>query len=447
MKEYLTHPTIAKWLSRLTGHLSLSHDHSIDEEQYICTLNLYAVRLLLIMILCNVLLFAPFDPWYLRHTPHKLMVLSIWRVAFGIVVFLCWRWSFRHPVAYYKVHHWMGMAAMQFAICCAFMVWFGSITEPRFYGTLFLPIASSLLLTKLKARLLGNLLVLMTGALVIAALDPQQFQAPFVAILGGYFVVSTAIAVAWGDTYTRKVLQNFQFSRSLQQNNASLEQRIAQKTQEATTILIDTEVQQERMRRTLSRELHDELGHQITLHNISLHHFLAAHRDDPERSAVGQQWLQQLQDIESGVRRVIHELRDKLSFEDASSFASALEDWAASFSFRHNLALEVLVEPEELALGDRTSFLLARLIQEVTQSIRDHARASKAEICLLQEGNGIQLSIRDNGSHNEHYEHTHLKERMSMLDGTHSLDHKPGKGTEFVMMIHSIPEGYTITST
>ena len=211
-----------RYLPIVVGHIDTSHESYEDESIYSSAMNLYFVRLILVLILFNVLAFGPTDYWYLKDHPQKQLVLSLWRVVFGLALYGCWRWTFQHTPTAYKFHHWTTMGVILFAICCVFIAFYGPLNEPRFYGALFAPFCSSLLITNRSTRIISLITVLGSGFLIIFLISPSHFDSPFIMVFLAYFVLSSGFAAAFGDMYTGKVLRNFRAFLALRHNNESV---------------------------------------------------------------------------------------------------------------------------------------------------------------------------------------------------------------------------------
>ena len=116
-----------------------------------------------------------------------------------------------------------------------------------------------------------------------------------------------------------------------------------------------------------------------------------------------------------------------------------MEEWGFAFFQSSGVRVESVVEPETIALDARTNFVLSRLIQEAMATIQNHAHATKAEICILEQEDHLFVSIRDNGKSPEmaqYYETIGRNgERINTLKGGWSVESNAGKGTELMITL------------
>jgi signal transduction histidine kinase len=146
-----------------------------------------------------------------------------------------------------------------------------------------------------------------------------------------------------------------------------------------------------RERHRIARELHDSLGHYLTVANVQLEaaRYVAEGRD--ERLAAVQQLL----------RKGLGELRLSVSvLRETSSerppFTQAIAELVAETSTT-GLAVELttsgLVRPLPGAIG----FALYRVAQEALTNVRRHACATKATVHLDYQSRRVRLSVVDDG--------------------------------------------------
>jgi signal transduction histidine kinase len=104
-----------------------------------------------------------------------------------------------------------------------------------------------------------------------------------------------------------------------------------------------------------------------------------------------------------------------------------------------NKTLEVSVYTEGLdeRLESNVETVLYRVVQESVHNAIKHAGATKLDISLIRDKDGISGTIEDNGkgfdaTHKENFEGIGLKNittRIEFLNGTVDFDSTPGRGT------------------
>ena len=204
-----------------------------------------------------------------------------------------------------------------------------------------------------------------------------------------------------------------------------LEQEL-QTRRELTEKLIHTE---EDTRKHLARELHDEIGQNITAIQIQSQLVKRAGGSALAIEAAGQ--INALaQRIHHSTRQMLRQLRppalDELSLREAlhhlvKEFAFAERGINCRFDYRLAAppANEILV------------FTLYRLLQELLNNVSKHAGASEVAILLCQQGDGLYLEVRDNGSglgpqNTPGFGMQGIRERVHALGGELTLESRGG---------------------
>ena len=173
-------------------------------------------------------------------------------------------------------------------------------------------------------------------------------------------------------------------------------------------------------RERIARDLHDLLGH--TLSVIVLKSELASRlaEKDPARAA------REIRDVERIARESLQEVRSAVRGYRSSGLEGELEGVRLACEAA-NLKLELYRVPLELewALEQTLAFVLR---EAVTNAIR-HAGATKLWVSLERTGRGVRLSVWDDGSGRilEGNGIRGMRERVQALGGSLELDAR-GKG-------------------
>ena len=151
-------------------------------------------------------------------------------------------------------------------------------------------------------------------------------------------------------------------------------------------------------RRDIARELHDELAQGITAVRALAGAIVQRSAAEPALADHARSIVAVTGDIQDGVRRILHRLREPAG----SSLAAALEALADAWRQRHpetvlvvNLAPNPTLERDDLPAPFAQAVL--RIAQEGLTNIARHARASRAELSLHGEAGGIALCLTDDG--------------------------------------------------
>ena len=191
---------------------------------------------------------------------------------------------------------------------------------------------------------------------------------------------------------------------------------------------------QEDERRALSRELHDQVGQQITALRVeiaNLGRIPASERETftahlREAKGLAEQTMKTVRDLAMGLRP---------SILDDFGLGPAIEWQAREFSRRTGVPAHVAIEGSlnGLTESDRTS--LFRIVQEALTNITKHASASEIRISLTSGEQGVMLRVEDNGKGMDPQNArgrglglVGIEERAREMGAAFSLHSRPGEG-------------------
>lgn len=230
------------------------------------------------------------------------------------------------------------------------------------------------------------------------------------------------------------------FNRMAQSVQDSIQaQRQAQEATEALaqnrelTQLIQARIEEERG--AIARELHDELGQQVTaIKSIGLAIAQRTAGRDTKSEESARLVAECADQIYDGVHRIISRLRpialDQFGLQDA------LEDLLADHRLLHrDMQLRMAVDGNFDDLDNAHATAVYRIVQEaVTNSLR-HAQARRIEIALTSKPDGLTIDIADDGQGNPstfdtrgHYGLLGMQERVLALGGKLTITAKVPSG-------------------
>ncbi|MFL9709952.1 PAS domain S-box protein [Methylobacillus sp. Pita1] len=208
------------------------------------------------------------------------------------------------------------------------------------------------------------------------------------------------------------------------------------------THLIQRHIEDER--RSLARELHDELGQYVTaIKTFAVAIANKTRQDMPSIESSAQTIVSAANHIYDGMHNIIRHLRpgslDNLGLSEA--LRDAVADWQAQNpNVKFNLQLHGKLD----LLGESLNINLYRIVQEsVTNALR-HAQADRIDISLSRHENGtLTLLIKDNGigmnmcnvDQSRHFGLLGMRERTQALYGSFSIDSLPGQGSAISVTI------------
>ena len=201
---------------------------------------------------------------------------------------------------------------------------------------------------------------------------------------------------------------------------------------------------QEEERRRIARELHDQMGQNLTVLNLALK---SLHDAAPEKLKDA---ILPLQDLAAQTARDLHRVALELrppSLDDLG-LVKAVRNLAATWSAR--CGIEVDVESSQFApagISTEVETAIYRIIQEALNNVAKHSRAKRATIILQRAVDHIQTIIEDDGcgfdttkprraaDHSGGLGVSGIRERLSVLGGTLEVESAPQQGATLIARI------------
>jgi signal transduction histidine kinase len=222
--------------------------------------------------------------------------------------------------------------------------------------------------------------------------------------------------------------------------------RSQQDLQQLSSRLLDA---QETERRSIARELHDEIGQSLgaVLVDIGRLSTMLSHESPDVRA--------ELENVKSVAQQTFQSVRNialllRPSMLDDLGLIPALEWQGREVSRRTDI--EVAVESDGMPedLPDEYRICIYRLTQEALNNIVRHSGAKNASVSLGSDSKKIVVRISDDGrgfnpSRTRGLGILGMEERVKRLSGTFKLDSKPGTGTTLTVEL-PLPAGNTAQS-
>lgn len=220
--------------------------------------------------------------------------------------------------------------------------------------------------------------------------------------------------------------------------------RISRELHDATIKLIGA---QEDERRTIARELHDEVGQVLTALQVELslaHRRLVAAGLDVDP-------LKEAQTLADGALTTVRDLSQLLrpAALDDLGLPAAIDASLRGLARRHEIQVELSQSGMADRLAPETEIAAYRIVQEALTNVARHAEAAHCRVRLMRLPDSLQVEIEDDGggfdpddtpAAPQGFGLIGMRERAAMLGGSLRIWSAPGAGTRLFV---ELPVGAT----
>jgi two-component system, NarL family, sensor histidine kinase UhpB len=244
-----------------------------------------------------------------------------------------------------------------------------------------------------------------------------------------------------GDLTTR--LERFsvpefdKIGQSLNQMAVSLDAERQLEQNRQLTQLIQQHIEDER--RSLARELHDELGQYVTaIKTFAVAIVNKTRESTPEIAASAQTIVAAANHIYDGMHNIIRQLRPAAM--DNMGLVETLRDMVSGYQAQHpELNIQLHLSGQFQPMGENVNINIYRIVQEAVNNAIKHAHAQCINVHLLTDNEGLRLMICDDGvgmqietvDQTRHFGLLGMRERVQALHGQFKVISQPdaGRGT------------------
>ena len=248
-------------------------------------------------------------------------------------------------------------------------------------------------------------------------------------------VASVKFRNAGGDTRTNTIIRDITERKRAEAEVQESYEQIRRLTAHLQNV-------REEERTHIAREIHDELGQQLTVMKMDLSWMKKKIKSGDIEVVPPKmdEFMEMLDGTIASVRRISTELRPSL-LDDIGLIATI--EWQAELFTKRTGTPITLEIPNNLQIPGEHTTGLFRIIQESLTNIARHANASQIVIHLENNQKEFSLYIQDDGDGFDKKQSVHtktlgvlgMKERTMMMKGEFNIDSVPKKGTTVTVRV------------
>ena len=241
-----------------------------------------------------------------------------------------------------------------------------------------------------------------------------------------------------------KQLENLVESRTakLAESNEQLRREMAERETLRRKLLYA----QEEERRRIARELHDQMGQNLTALNFGLKSLL----DHSVRSSKLRRQVQPLQELATQTARDLHRVAVELrpAALDDLGLVKAIRNLAETWSTRSRIVVDLEAgQYDPLGISSEIDTTLYRIIQEALNNVAKHSGATRVALVLRRTADHVHAIIEDDGrgfdarvaslsgNGSGRLGLLGIQERLSVVGGSLKLESAPECGATLIVRI------------
>lgn len=238
------------------------------------------------------------------------------------------------------------------------------------------------------------------------------------------------------------VYKNSRKKNQIKEQEIQIERERSEKIlKEQELRLIDAMIEgQEKERKLVAEELHDNVASTLSAANIQLNYFI----QNKTKAENSEEILKKASDLLSNAYRDVHAMsHEKNSGVIAEKgLLSLVKDLAKNVSVTNKIQVDVKSSELTERLENSTEIKIFRTIQELVNNIVKHAQASEATISMTQHDDLLNIMIEDNGIGFDFQESKwsgiglkNIERRIESMEGIMEVDSNINRGTTIILEI------------
>ncbi|MGI9130645.1 MAG: PAS domain S-box protein [Candidatus Methylopumilus sp.] len=244
------------------------------------------------------------------------------------------------------------------------------------------------------------------------------------------------------DPITNEIIGDICSMRDISEKKIAEESKLKLEENRKFTQLIQSHIEDER--RSLARELHDELGQYVSAIKIFASNISnKAKKLSPDIEKNADSVISAANQIYDGMHSIIKQLRP--SSLDNLGLAETLKDTVNTWQKQYqDLKIHLSIKGDLSHLNETLNINIYRIIQEAMNNVLKHSKAKVIEIDLVLNKRGLlELNFKDDGQgmdfkkvdQTKNFGILGMQERIQSLNGSFELISKKNQGTQILITV------------
>jgi len=230
---------------------------------------------------------------------------------------------------------------------------------------------------------------------------------------------------------------------ALKKAHDELESRVRERTEQLSSLAAELSLVEERERRRIATELHDQVGQNLIMSKIRLGSLSPEQPAEQFAAVLGEIREQITRSIE-GIRTLTFQLSPPLLYE--VGFEAAVEWLAEEFEGQHGLQVVFQDDGKRKPLDQEEGVALYQMIRELLVNIVKHAKAKKVRIVVEKMADAVRIIVADDGSgidglqdpqlgkRNSGFGLFNIRQRIEYLGGELAIESKINGGSRVTLL-------------
>jgi PAS domain S-box-containing protein len=235
-----------------------------------------------------------------------------------------------------------------------------------------------------------------------------------------------------------------EIEEALWEAHEELESRVRERTGQLTSLTAELSLAEERERRRIATELHDQVGQTLILSKLklnSLKHGLSSAEFEALLDEIRNHIGRSIEDI----RSLTFQLSPPLLYE--VGFEAAVEWLADELAERHGFRVDFRDDGKKKPLNEETRVALYQMVRELIINVVKHADAKRVDISIGRFADRIRVIVSDDGSGfdseavqrrlkgNRSFGLFNIRHRTEYLGGEFAIESEIGRGTRITLLL------------